>query len=454
MAFAGHPLLVGDALVGVVAVFAREPLPQDTLDALRQVADSIALGVERRWGEDERQHLLVRERRARAAAEEASELKDQFLATISHELRTPLNAVLGWARMLRRGGLTDEKHARGLETIERNAHAQAQLIEDLLDVSRIISGKLRLDVTAVDLPAVVAAALDAVRPAAEAKGIRLESTLDPRAGPIAGDGGRLQQVAWNLLSNAVKFTPTGGRVRVLLERFDAAVELVVSDDGQGIEEAFLPHAFDRFRQADATTTRAQGGLGLGLAIVRQLAELHGGTVRVSSDGPGRGATFVVRLPVAARPPDEVERDPSRAPLGALPEMDRLKEITGLRVLVVDDEADARDLLVMALEHGGATVTAAGSVAEALEAFERWPPDVTLSDIGMPGQDGYALVRAIRALPESAGGRAPVVALTAFTRPEDRTRALRAGFDLHLAKPIDLAQLLDVVARLARQVPKA
>jgi PAS domain S-box-containing protein len=453
VAFVGFPLQVGPRLIGVIAAFARRALADDEVAALGAIADAVALGVERRWTEDERQLLLASEQRARAAAEEANELKDQFLATVSHELRTPLNAMLGWTRMLRSGSVPVEKRAHGLATIERNALAQAQLIEDLLDVSRILSGKLRLDVAPVDLAAVVLAALDVVRPAAEAKALRLQPTLDPRAGPIVGDAARLQQVVWNLLSNAVKFTSKGGRIQVRLERVDSSIELVVTDTGQGIDEAFLPHVFDRFRQADGTTTRAHGGLGLGLSIVRQLVELHGGTIRALSQGVGLGATFVVRLPLAALQTTEIARRLSHPTLGALPEMECPPGVEGLRVLAVDDEPDARDLLVAVLESCGAVVTTAGSVPEALAAFAKHRPDMVLSDVGMPDADGYALISALRALPDEAGGRTPVVALTAYARPEDRKRALRAGFNMHIAKPIDPAELLDVVASLARQFPR-
>ena len=394
---------------------------------------------------------------ARTNAEEANRLKDEFLATLSHELRTPLNAIVGWSAILRGGSVEPGDLSEGLEAIERNAKAQAQLIEDLLDVSRVISGKLRLEVHAVDLRPVVDAAIEAVHPTAEARGLRV--TRDFPAGDLAvlGDAGRLQQVVWNLLSNAIKFTPGGGRVEVTLRRDGTDVELAVRDTGQGIRRAFLPHVFERFRQADASTTRQHGGLGLGLAIVRHLVEMHGGTVRADSPGVGLGATFIVRLPFAAAPEDVPGSEPPAAPPRAetaapAPAAVSGTELAGLRVLVVDDEPDARNLLRRLLQDGGAAaVTTAASAADALGLMDERPFDVLVSDIGMPGQDGYELLRQIRARPPERGGRIPAVALTAFARAEDRTRAAAAGFQVHVAKPVDPVAFLTVLAGAASQV---
>jgi PAS domain S-box-containing protein len=385
--------------------------------------------------------------RARRQAEEANRIKDEFLATLSHELRTPLTAIIGWSAMMRANKFDENTAANALETIERNAKAQARIVEDLMDVSRIITGKLRLDVQAVELATVVSGAVDAIRPAAEAKNIRLQALLDPQAGPVSGDPTRLQQVVWNLLTNAVKFTPKGGRVQVRLERVNSHVEITVSDTGQGIAPEFLPHVFDRFRQADQTYTRAHGGLGLGLSIVRQLVELHGGTVQAESAGIGQGATFIVELPVmvAHRKLEQPER---RHPTsGGDAALECPPSLAGLRVLVVDDEADTRVLLRAMLERCGSEVMTAASAAEALELFEQSRPDVLVSDIGMPEADGYALISGVRRLEARRGGRVPAIALTAYARAEDRVRALKAGFQVHVPKPIEPVELVAVVASL-------
>ena len=383
--------------------------------------------------------------------ENANRTKDEFLATVSHELRTPLNAILGWARMLRSSSLSPEKQARAIETIERNANAQTLLVEDLLDVSRIISGKLRLDVGNVDLPSVVENAIDAVRPAAHAKGVTLRQTLEPDVGPLLGDAGRLQQVAWNLLTNAVKFTANGGMVTIAVRKRESFVELVVTDDGQGIAPEFLPNVFERFRQADGSPARKQGGLGLGLAIVRHLVELHGGTARVESEGLGRGATFTVSLPVSPvrtvslerPPPLSMLRAPVEGPVG----------LEGVHVLVVDDEPDVRELLAEMLQMCNAHVVTAASTAEALQLVQELRPDVIVSDIGMPREDGYVLVQKLRALPQARGGQTPAVALTAFTRFEDRTKALISGFNMHVPKPVEPAELIAVLTSLTRMFPR-
>ena len=396
--------------------------------------------------------LLDSERAARTEAERINRMKDEFLATLSHELRTPLNAMLGWTQVLRGDPANSEDMEQGLATIERNARAQKGIIEDLLDMSSIISGKVRLDVQRVDLAAVLKAALETVRPAAEAKGIRLQPAIDPKARQISGDPNRLQQVFWNLLTNAVKFTPKGGRVQVTLERIHSHLEVNVIDSGEGISPEFLPNVFDRFRQADASTTRRHGGLGLGLAIVKQLVELHGGGVHVGSMGLGKGTTFRVMLPlVAVQPaedfPDGDRRHPQAA--GESPATPaKALQLTEVRVLVVDDEADARALVKRLLEDRGARVQTAGSVAEAMELLRAETPDVLVSDIGMPGEDGYSLIRQVRALGPELGGNVPAVALTAYARAEDRMKAVLAGFQMHVSKPVEPAELLAMVASLA------
>ncbi len=399
-------------------------------------------------GRAERARLLHSERAARAEAERASLAKDEFLAIVSHELRNPLSAMLGWTRLLRGGALSAEQRVRGLETIERNAVNQAQLIEDLLDVSRIVSGKLRLEVKAVNVADVVRAALDSARPAMDARQLQVEATLDPDVS-LMGDATRLQQVVWNLLTNATKFTPTEGKIQIELKRADSMLELSVRDSGRGIRKEFLPYVFESFKQGDGTTTRSHGGLGLGLSIAKNLVEMHGGTIVVRSEGEGLGATFVVRLPLAtlrATPTrDLAEGQATRAS----PQWERPPEIAGLRVLVVDDERDARDLIATVLEYCGATVEHAGSVTEGLEKLETWRPDILLSDIGMPDEDGYALIRQVRSRPLEGGGSIPVASLTAYAGAEDRRRALHAGFNMHVAKPIEPAELVAVVANLAR-----
>ena len=384
-------------------------------------------------------------------AEESSRLKEEFLATISHELRTPLSAILGWARMLRLDQLSKENETKALDTIERNARAQSQLVDDLLDVSRIITGKLRMDVRPADPNSFIDAAVEAVRPAAEAKGVRVQKVIDTGLISVPGDPVRLQQIVWNLLSNAIKFTPRGGRVQIRSERVNSHLEIVVSDTGQGIAPDFLPHVFDRFRQADQKTSRQHGGMGLGLAIVRHLVELHGGTVSATSEGEGLGATFTVMLPIT--PLYQLDASGSRVHPAArdlLPANDISDRLDGLRVLVVDDEVDTRELLKQGLEYCGAKVKVVASAAEAVDALVTFVPDVLISDIGMPGTDGYDLIRQIRSLPANQGRRIPAIALTAYTRVEDRLHALRAGYDMHVPKPVELAELVAVAASVTRR----
>ena len=390
------------------------------------------------------------QREAATRAEQANRAKDEFLATASHELRTPLNAILGWARILRSGDNDASVHARGLETIERNARAQVQLIEDILDGSRLLTGKLHLEILPLDLTALVRAALDAVRPAADAKGISLAMTLAPEAARMMGDPERLQQVVWNLANNAVKFTPKGGAVEVTLSRSGTHIELSVSDTGKGISADFLPHVFERFRQAEGSTTRRHGGLGLGLALVRHLVEAHGGTVRAESEGEGRGARFVVLLPVQAVYHAEADR-PRLTPTGSVSETTERSSLAGVTILVVDNEDDARDLIAIVLRANGAEVTTAANATQALELIAERPPKVLISDIGMPEVDGYELIRRVRSLAGAGGSTILAVALTAYSREEDRRLALAAGFQTHVSKPVEPEELVRVVASLVKFV---
>lgn len=385
-------------------------------------------------------------RAATQESERLNRLKDEFLATVSHELRTPLQSVLGWARLLKTGHVDAERQRKALDTIERNAKAQSQLIEDILDVSRIITGKARIRAEPVQLAQVLQAACDTIHPAARAKGVALHVDVSPELGTLVGDADRLQQVAWNLLSNAVKFTPSGGHVEVTASRTASSVSVIVEDDGQGIPDGFLPHVFERFRQADPGPARAHGGLGVGLAIVRHIVELHGGTVRVSTRGIGKGSRFVVELPLqhasTPRPPLVAEiRTPST------PSLPSLAALEGLQVLVVDDQPDARELIVSVLEQYGATVREAATARDALDLVQSTPFDVLVSDIGLPLEDGYSLIQRLRA--REGERRLPALALTAYAREEDRRRALAAGFDQHAAKPIEPARLIAAVQQLGR-----
>ena len=385
---------------------------------------------------------LESERAARAETERVSQMKDEFLATLSHELRTPLNAIYGWAQLLKMDHENPDTIEEGIEVIDRNVRIQTQLIEDLLDMSRIISGKIQLNIQPVALPELIRAAIETVKPAADAKRLRLEAAIDRQAGPVSGDTGRLQQVFWNLLTNAIKFTPDGGTIQIGLKRDESYVEIRVADSGEGIQPEFVPHLFERFSQADASTTRKHGGLGLGLSIVKNLVELHGGTIRAESPGKGLGASFIIRLPISATIATKVTTASPRRLRSA--GFDCSSALSGLKVMVVDDEADARQLIHRFLVECGATAGLAASAAEARELLDAFKPDVIISDIGMPGEDGYEFIRAVR----NNGHKTPAVALTAFARSADRIRSIQAGYQTHLPKPVAPAELVAIVASLA------
>lgn len=405
--------------------------------------------TERKQVEEEREQLLAREREALAEAEAASRVKDEFLATVSHELRTPLNSMLGWAQLLRAGQLDKPNAARGLETIERNAKAQAQLIDDLLDVSRIITGKLRLNIYPVEFTDIIRAAIDMVRPAASAKAIQLEFGMRPATSSVSGDPDRLQQVVWNLLSNAIKFTPKGGRVEIRLERKGANAQLTVTDTGEGISQEFLPYVFDRFRQADSSRTRRHGGLGLGLAIVRHLIEMHGGSVEAYSAGENRGATFTVTLPLIVEA-NEFENAETNRQIGP---SDTLPILFGIRLLIVEDDPDSLEMLRIMVELQGAEVKVATRTSEALKTLEQWTPDVVISDIGLPDEDGYTLIGKIRIIADEKGRPIPAIALTGYAGEQEGQRALAAGFQMYLTKPSEPSKLVAAIANLAAHAEK-
>src|SRR6185295_13836823 len=389
--------------------------------------------------EEARGQLLLRAERARSEAEAANRIKDEFLATLSHELRTPLTSLLGWSSVLREGQRDAKILAQGLEAIDRNARVQAQLIDDLLDVSRIVSGKLNLVVRPLDIASVARAAINVVQPAADAKGITLDYYAEPGLGAISADSARVHQIIWNLLSNAVKFTPHGGKISLRVEQDETDARVTVKDSGQGIDPEFLPRVFDRFRQADSSTTRSFGGLGLGLAIVRHLVELHGGTVSAHSDGVNKGATFSATFPLIADRSVAVSHDTISSDTYSL---------DGLKVLLVDDEPEARQIISTVITRTGAEVKSCQSAHEALVKLSEWKPDVILSDIAMPEEDGYSFIKQVRSLPREKGGDTPAAALTAYARDIDRRQALAAGYQMHIAKPIGASQLVTMIARLA------
>ncbi|HEX8141224.1 MAG TPA: response regulator [Pyrinomonadaceae bacterium] len=425
-------------------------------EAQRHAAELQQEVAERIEAEEGRARMLIREQAARAEAERANRTKDEFLATLSHELRTPLTAILGWSHLLRTNKLDEANTARALETIERNARSQSQLIDDLLDVSRIITGKLRLELRPVELVPIIETAIDSMRPAAEARAIRFDVALDHAASLVSGDASRLQQVVWNLFSNAVKFTPEGGSVAVKLECIDSHARITVSDTGQGIDPKFLPFIFDRFRQADGSTTRKHGGLGLGLAIVRHLVELHGGTIKVHSDGIGRGATFTLGLPLrngrgqfehAAQSPTAIHKDGQDT-------FDFPPVLDGLRILIVDDDIDSREFITAVLTRCGARVSCCETAAEAIDAIQAWDADLLISDIGLPHEDGYSLIRKVRELGRRQHGQIPAIALTAYASTEDRAHALAAGFQMHVTKPVEPEELVAAISNLAGRLKRA
>lgn len=432
------PLYTSGRVLGAIVLITAESRRR-----YEQADLSLALDLGRRSA------IAIDNARLYREAQNANRMKDEFLATLSHELRSPLNAILGWTRLLNTRKFDEATTAKALETIERSARSQAQLVEDLLDVSRIIQGKLRLNVRPLELISVIEAAIEIVRPAAVAKEIQIQSVLDSAVGAVAGDFDRLQQIIWNLLSNAVKFTPKQGHVQVLLKRVNSNVEIIVTDTGQGISAEFIPYVFDRFRQADSSITRSYSGLGIGLAIVRNLVELHGGTVRVSSQGEGKGATFTVKLPLIPVRVNVDTAEPIQPTIGQAVAFDNPPALNGVRVLIVDDEAEAREYIIAVLQQCGAEVSAVASASEAIAAFSQLKPDVLVSDIGMPFEDGYSLIRQIRALTLEQGGQIPAIALTAYARAEDRTRAIAAGFQIHIPKPVEPAELATVVASLTK-----
>jgi signal transduction histidine kinase/CheY-like chemotaxis protein len=421
---------------------------------MRSLLSAVRAAVRSRRRQYELRAAVERETAARSEAERANRLKDDFLTTLSHELRTPLNSILGWANLLQTHQSRSEADLKkGLGAIARNARAQAELIEDLLDMGRIISGKLRLEVRTVEPAKVAETAIETVRPAAEAKGVRIEQIIDPGAGPIKADPNRLQQVVWNLLTNAVKFTPRGGKVQVVLERVNSHIEISVADTGEGIDPDFLPHIFERFSQADSSSSRRHRGLGLGLAIVKNLVEMHGGRVSADSAGEGTGAKFTLKLPLMVVREEAAEGPREHPRKGEDTAFPCDLTLEGLRVLVVDDEPDALDVVSRLLQACGATAFTASSAPGALEVMKREEIDLILSDIGMPEKDGYWLIRQIRALPPEGGGRVPAAALTAFARTEDRRRVLLAGYQTHIPKPVERSELIAVIASLSGRLPR-
>lgn len=435
VAFAGYPLIVENQVVGVMAVFSQHSLSEITVQAIASVADAVSSGIQRKQIAVEREHLLAQEQAARQAAESANRIKDEFLAVLSHELRSPLNPILGWSRLLLQGKVDAEKTKMAIATIERNAQLQVQLINDLLDMSRILRGKMSLSPTCLDLSQVIAAALETVQLAAQSKSIQIQTTVLPDVETVIGDAGRLQQVVWNLLSNAVKFTPQGGQITVTLTQTGTHAQIQVIDTGKGIRRDFLPYVFEHFRQEDEATTRRFGGLGLGMAIMRQIVEMHGGTVAVDSPGLGQGATFTVQIPLAPRLSELPT--PKASP-------DLTLDLSGIHILVVDDQVDSREFVVFILEQANAIITSVSSGIEALQSIEQSVPDLVVSDIGMPDMDGYMLMQQIRAMPPNQGGNIPAIALTAYAREVDHRRALEAGFQRHISKPLEPNQFVQAV----------
>ena len=442
------PILYGDRVLGVMEFYSAEIRAPDEalLTMFASIGNQIGQFVERKRAEEERELLLKREHSARSEAELANRTKDEFLAIVSHELRTPLNAIVGWSGMLQRGALDTEKERKAFEIIERNAKAQAKLIDDILDVSRIVTGRLRLDLRPVQLHTIITTAVDSIRPLTDSKKIRLTMELESKPSLVSGDPDRLQQVVWNLLSNAAKFTPREGQIGIRLHNTNSHIEIIVTDSGQGIEADVLPHVFDRFRQADSSKTRRHGGLGLGLAIVQHLVELHGGTVTARSEGEGKGSEFRIVLPSLETHESSLAH---RLDL-KLSAPEQRAQLAGRRILTVEDDADARQMLEIVLRSQGADVVAVGSVREAIAVLDdkKWKPTLILSDLGMPDEDGYDLIRKVRSRSADDSGEAPAIALTGYAGKDEVERALKAGYQAHLLKPIDLSALIKMIAAMS------
>ncbi len=446
----GFPITIGRQFFGVIEFFVKTPMAPDKhlFEMFEAAGSEIGQFIQRKRVESERERLLVREKSLREQAETASQLKDQFLATVSHELRTPLNAILGWGQMLTAGKLNKDEQENALRTIYRNAHSQAKLIDDLLDTSRLITGKLHLNLSPTDVVPVVEAAVEAVKPSLTAKDINFSIESEPEIPAITCDSQRLQQMVWNLLTNAVKFTPAGGSIDVSVTSDPSTIYITVKDNGHGIDAEFLPYVFDRFRQQDSSSTRLHDGLGLGLAIVKHLSELHGGGVSVSSDGQGKGAEFTISLPRTLVASQEAVDKAEERNGNNQPQQSNGAKLDGIRVLVVDDDADTCEMLSVALNLSGADVHASMSVDEAFASMENWEPHILLTDINMPGEDGYSLIERLRSSQKNS--RIPAIALTAMARDEDSERAMASGFQLHLSKPVDIGALSDAIRRLAEK----
>lgn len=448
----GFPIIVGRQIYGVIEIFTRKALPynEPLINMVGAIGSEIGQFIIRKRAESERERLLQREKSLREQAENASRMKDEFLATVSHELRTPLNSILGWCQMLNERSLTESEQDRALETIYRNAKAQSQLIDDLLDTSRLITGNLRLNLSPTNVPALINDVIDIVRPAAEGKKIQLSREYNAAVKSITCDPQRLQQMVWNLLTNSVKFTHAGGAINVRVEQSGDDLQIIVSDTGQGIIPEFLPYVFDRFRQQDSSITRRAGGLGIGLAVVRHLAELHGGSVSVASEGEGKGATFTITLPIAFVSKEILEEISPPKTNGTSPNTNEVITLTDVRVLVVDDDKDTRDMMTYILKHWGAQAQASGSVDEALTALSEWLPDIILADLSMPIEDGYSLLRKVRADESKEKANIPIIALTAHAHPEESKKALSAGFQMHLTKPVDVQKLAEAIMQFTEK----
>jgi len=445
----GMPIRIGDEFLGAIEFFSRSPIPEEPalFNMFEAIGSEIGQYIQRKRVEVERENLLQREMMLRQQAEKASRLKDEFLATVSHELRTPLNSILGWGQILQRAELGAKETQKALNTIYRNAKAQSQLIDDLLDMSRLITGNFPLELAPTAADSIIKAAIDIVRPNADKKSISITTDFRAKSSQVTCDGERLQQMVWNLLINAIKFTPDGGRIEVILERSDRELEITVRDNGRGIESEFLPHVFDRFRQADSSSTREHRGLGLGLAIVTNLAERHGGRATVASEGLGKGASFTIALPLTvAETGITTENNPAKA--NGKPNPDNgSNQLEGIRLLIVDDDVDTSTMLSFALQSSGAEIRTSSSVSDALDSIGHWQPNALLTDINMPGEDGYSLIKRLRNMPSEKSASIPAIALTAMARPEDGDLALASGFQMHIPKPVDIEELTRAIATL-------